>query len=386
MDVTAHATGLIEEDSTRNQPSCRDPALQAARITDEDIASLRRRHKFLEDFSDTFIRNTPVGDLMKIETTAIKMKDWEKSKDVDDKLSANKAALASTFTDVVAGRDNRLSTLHPARFLGGAGCSATKLWLAARDCLGASGSHPPIGSYDLGSVGLAGYVSAKGWVECQNLQNPKVLIRYFNINNCGARGSTKRTSEDPEDIQEVAELKLALRVMRTAFAFAQPWNYSVLALEGFFMQNNFCQADLEKIEKKVWFLSKFCDYAMAQNADRWRDAEPFLTTGDLKTLWSSFYGAQPKSVLTNSDSRNKQKEKEKHDRSKHGKPVMSAAQEARIANGICFAYNMGLCNKKKGDCQTKTGKPLKHVCDHLPDLAKPSEVCGKEHVRKDNHK
>ena len=379
--MVQHAAGLIEEDSSRNRTVSRDPASQTQRMTDEDIASLRKRHKFLEDFSDTFIRNTPVGDLMKIETTAIKLKDWEKNKDADDRLSINKSALSSTFSDVSAGRDNRLSVLHPARFLGGAGCSATKLWLAARESLGTTG-HPPIGSYDLGAVGLAGYVSAKGWTECHNLQNPKILVKYFNINNCSARASSKRTSEDPEDIMEVAELKLALRVMRTAFSFAQPWNFSVLALEGFFLQNNFCASDLEKIEKKTWFLSRFCDYAMAQNADRWRDAEPFLTTGDLKTLWASFFGAQPKSVLSSSD-KGRQKDKE---RSKNSKQAISPAQEARIALGICFAYNMGVCTKKKGDCQTKTGRVLKHVCDHLPDPAKPTEICGKEHVRKDVHK
>ena len=70
-----HAEGLIEEDTTRNASSSRDPAGQPFKMTEEDIASLRKRHKFLEDFSDTFIWNTPVGDLMKIETTAIKIKD-----------------------------------------------------------------------------------------------------------------------------------------------------------------------------------------------------------------------------------------------------------------------------------------------------------------------
>ena len=344
-------------------------------MTDEDIASLRKRHKFLEDFSDTFIKNTPVGDLMRIETTAMKIKDWEKNKDVDDKLASNKANMSSTFTTVEAGRDNRMNVLHPARFLGGAGCSTAKLWLAARENLGTTG-HPPIGNYDMGAVGLAGYVSAKGWNEVHNLQNPKMLLKYFNINNCGARSSSK-AQEDPEDIQEIAEFKLALRVMRTAVAFAQPWNYSVMALEGFFLQNNYCATDLEKVEKKTWFLTKFCDYAMAQNADRWRDEEPFLSTGKLKTLWSSFFGAQPKSALTGSSNKGQSQSKPK-DKPKTVDP--------RVMNGICFAWNTGSCIKKAGACTTKSGRPLKHVCDHIPDPKKPGEVCGKDHMRKDFHK
>jgi hypothetical protein len=80
---------------------------------------------------------------------------------------------------------------------------------------------------------------------------------------------------------EVGEFKLALRAMRTAFAFAMPWNYSVLALEGFFLQNNYCFQDLVNVDKKAAVLTKFTDYVLLQNGDRWRDSEPFLTTGNL---------------------------------------------------------------------------------------------------------
>ena len=115
---------LVEESSHTRQPSFRDPATAQSLITEADIRSLRKRHSFLEEFSDAFIRSTPIGDLMKIETTSLKMKELERAKDASDRLGANKAALASTFTAVPEGRDNRSSSLHPARFLGGAGCSA----------------------------------------------------------------------------------------------------------------------------------------------------------------------------------------------------------------------------------------------------------------------
>jgi hypothetical protein len=32
------------------------------------------------------------------------------------------------------------------------------------------------------------------------------------------------------------------------------------------------------------------------------------------------------------------------------------------------------------------GRPLKHVCDYAADRNKPTEVCGKDHMRKDFHK
>jgi hypothetical protein len=88
---------------------CQDPSSRGALawISDEDIKVLKLKHAFLSEFSDSFIRNTPIGDLMKIESTAMKAKQLEGAKDSDDKLLQNKAALASTFAEVSGGRDNR---------------------------------------------------------------------------------------------------------------------------------------------------------------------------------------------------------------------------------------------------------------------------------------
>jgi hypothetical protein len=46
---------------------------------------------------------------------------------------------------VIAGKDNRWTILHDARFLAGAACSASRLWLAARKKIGVTG-HASIGS------------------------------------------------------------------------------------------------------------------------------------------------------------------------------------------------------------------------------------------------
>jgi hypothetical protein len=153
-----------------------------------------------------------------------------------------------------------------------------RLWLTARDVLGTA-SYPALGCYDLGSVGLAGYISSKGWAELHNMSSTKMSIKLFNINNCSARMSNKKAGELDDDILELGEYKLALRAMRTAYAFAMPWNFSILALEGFFMQNNYCFTDLQFVDKKAMVLTKFTDYVISQNGDRWRDSEPFLTTG-----------------------------------------------------------------------------------------------------------
>ena len=285
-EETAHAEELLDEESAHSaRPSSGGQSQHATqRMTLEDLGSLRRRHAFLADFSDLFIMNTPIGDLMKIETTAIKVKEVERAKDSADRLASNKMALASTFVTLPEARDNRWNVLHPARFLAGSGCSGTKLWLAAREVIGLN-NFPPIGCYDMGAVGLAGHVSARGWLELHCFSGSKLSVKLFNINS-GPK-QTGRPTEDPEDILEVAEFKLALRTMRTAVSLVRPWDLSVLALEGFFFQNNFCMADLDKFDKKAWHLTRFTDYVLEQNADRWRDAEPFLTTGELKTTWTA---------------------------------------------------------------------------------------------------
>jgi hypothetical protein len=321
-----------------------------------------------------FIKNTPIGDLMKIESTAMKARELDRAKDAEDKLALNKMAVASTYTTVRGGQDNRWNTLHEGRFLGGACCSTAKLWLAAREKLQLSYA-PPVGNYDLGSVGLAGYVSAKGWTELANPASTKLSIKMFSINSSSNRSSSKKSSDTEDEFLDISEFKLALRVMRTAMAFIMPWNYSIMALEGFFFQNNFCQNDLANVEKKANVLGRFSDYVLQQNSDRWRDSEPFLNTGDLKGVWSAFFGAQPQASASQ---KSKKQTGQKGNNQKQADPKM--------ALGICFAWNQGQCLKPAGTCATSKGRPLKHICDHVADPAKPTEVCGKEHIRKDFHK
>ena len=88
-----------------------------------------------------------------------------------------------------------------------------------------------------------------------------------------------------DDILDIGEFTLALRTMRMAFRFAMPWNFSVEAIEWFFCMTNYCQADLASSEKKAHILTQFTDYLLTQNCERWRDSEPFLTTGESKTAW-----------------------------------------------------------------------------------------------------
>jgi hypothetical protein len=313
--------------------------------------------------------------LLKIETTSMKMRELERARDTDDKLSANKLALARIVTNVEAGPDNRWTILHPARYLPGAACSAAKQWLAAREAIGLSG-HPPVGNYDMSAVGLAGFVTSKGWVELHNPSSSKLALKLFSINNCSAKSGRSNSNGhgdlDDDNINELGELKLALRTLRTAASFVHPWNYSFQAIEGFMHQTQFCQADLAGVDKRASLLCQFIDYCLGQNADRWRDAEPFLTTGELKTSWSSFFGARPQAALGN--------------KTKTAKKSGDRPAERKKWLDVCWPWNTGNCLKAPGDCKSAKGTPLRHVCNFAADRSKPDIICGKDHTRVSFHK
>ncbi len=131
--------------------ACRDPVLgRPLYMSDQDLAAMRAKFPFLEAFTDMFIRTTPPESLLKMEATTIKMRDSERGRDADNKLAANRSALAITTKTVPAGPDNRWSHLHEGRFLPGAGCSAAKIWLRAREILGLTGAPPSHGELRYG--------------------------------------------------------------------------------------------------------------------------------------------------------------------------------------------------------------------------------------------
>jgi len=207
----------------------------------------------------------------------------------------------------------------------------------------------------------------------------KMALRQFSINNCGARtGSSKNCKdEEMENIAEMGEFKLAFRAMRVAAQFVRPWDFLLVALESFLMQSNYGQPAVANMVRPAAFLTKFVDYVLGENSNRFRDEESFLSTGDLKSSWEAFCGAQPEAAVAAARARTGPKLTAKM------KPEGSGA--ARSLN-ICFAWNKGLCTKPAGGCTTSKGTALKHICNFLPDFSKKEEVCGKEHRCKDFHK
>jgi hypothetical protein len=119
-------------------------------------------------------------------------------------------------------------------------------------------------------------------------------------------------------------------------------------------------------------LCQFIDYCLEQNADRWRDAELFLSTGELKMSWNSFFGARPQAAIGN--------------KTKSSKKSGDRTAERKKWMDICFPWNASHCLKAPGDCNSAKGTPLRHVCNYIAERSKPYALSGKDHTRISFHK
>jgi hypothetical protein len=357
-EVIADARTVNRAEAPRVQASrpSEDYGTRPSQLSDADIEALRGRFPILAELSTGFIRGLSATELLSLERASFKQRESEKFKDAEDKLASNRVNLGLHCSEVKAGQDDRWARLHDARFLAGAGCSATKMWLTAREVIGLNG-HPPISTYDMQAVGLAGFVTARGWCEIANPSSPKLSVRMFNINNCTARASGSRAKQDDDelvDFVELGEFIVALRAMRSAMAYVMPWNMSIAALEGFLTNTRYCRDELSSLEKQASILTSFTDYVLSENANRWRNIEPFITHGELRSVWNSFFSARPQSVLV-----------------KRANKQWKAKPFKKQFLDVCFAWNRNQCSKAAGSCFSRMGTPLRHVCDFKEDPSEP---------------
>ena len=181
-------------------------------------------------------------ELLRIESTSLRIRDSEKARETEERLAQNKAGLASKFYDVPAGKDNRWSELHPARFLPAMACTATKQFKKAREVIGLT-SPPAVACYDMTSIGMGDFVTPRGWMEIGNMASTKLRVSLFNINNA-AKSSSKTGESDEVEMKSIDKFELALRTMRCAAHFSVNWNYSFVALENFLWNRKFCSEEL----------------------------------------------------------------------------------------------------------------------------------------------
>jgi len=384
VDLTGEAASLVIEEN-RSQSFVPDPSREGK--THLNMEGLKKRHAFLNEYTDDELKMYSMETLLKLEATSIKLKNLEKARSVEEKLAANRDAMLEVETKVKEGSDNRMSKLHDARFLPGMTCSTAKMWEGGRKVIGQNG-HAAVATYDMKSVGLAGYVTPQGWVALHNPGNSTISLKMFTITNCGRKVQGKGgEGDDLAEVAEIGEFKVALRVMRSAQGFVNPWNKSIEVLEGFMFQNNFCSKDLEGVEKQGLILSQFVDYVLRENSNRWNSQESFLSLEELKGAWDSFYGARPQSMFSSKFKRQQGAGGGGAAGQGHqGQPIqqrgsgMTKIHPSLFYEDICVMWNVGRCTKAPGNCFTKGGKALRHVCNFRPDYTKNMPACGQNHA------
>ncbi len=123
-----------------------------------------------------------------------------------------------------------------------------------------------------------------------------------------------------------------------------------MALESFLIQTDYGMLVVAGMERPVAFLTKFVDYVLSENSNRFRDEESFLTTADLKASWDSFYGAKPEVAVAAAKGKAKATKLP-------AKNTFEGSSASRTLN-ICYAWNKGLCPKPAGSCTTAKGTQL----------------------------
>ena len=429
--ATADAARLLREEQMRanantgvQRPhippptSFPDPDPGASRaapiLSTSDISVLRIRLPNLADLSDDFFRTTSLADLTALQnisgssnpipvaTTA--------SGDHAKQMSASLALLPSRPLALPAASDDRLTVLHPARFLGGPVCDAGQLWLAARAAISAT-PITPLASYDMEKIGLSGCVTARGWFELHDPASTSLSLKLFSSANVGNTTSANKrltladtdgvinVGDSLQEISDMADFQTALRAVSKAAAFAVPWNHSFNAIEGFLHATNFCAAELSSRPNRAALLTSFVNHVFGINAKKWSSGVVFLGADELRACWLAFFGtrsasalasdgsgsgSRPNSYNNNYGSNNSNKGPGNNNNNNKGSNNSGGGGGGgQQPVSLCRRYNAGVCPYQRDARCTVPGTSIRllHLCDRTNQSG---AVCRRQHPNKDH--
>ena len=351
-----------------------DPAMEVEIEEESEQLEIWRLLPHLRGLPEAMLKKLPMSAVFQLNSALAKDQKISSKMNTNSKLAANAQKMITRPTKVQAGTDNRRDQLHQGRFLGGASCANTELWLTARKAVGEEGVLP-LGNYDMDSVGCGGCVTPRGWLELHNPASQELKLKLFHLPNVANSGlSAKKVNleggeealsigENMKDILDLEGYKAALNTAREAMHSALPWNRSIGALVGFMVNTSYLQQDLGGNSRRAAILTEFTDYVLGRNALNWENAQPFLTTDELAHVWSNWKGKRL-ALFTSTKSEDKKSEGFKK------------------KNDLCRLFNVGKCkNQADRECKTPWGKTLRHVCNKYMAGGK---MCEKDHTRIDH--
>ena len=267
----------------------------------------------LAHLTDDYLMSQPIDALYRLCREEKQAEAAKTAKGVEVKLHHNfKKAVENPI--FLQGYDNRSSTLHPARFLPGAGVPVQNLWMEARRLWGQDGVDA-IGNYDLEALGCSGCVTSRGWELLHKPGSPELSLKMFTVTNMGHMASGGKTislvgedgiqvHENLKDFTDMAEFKLAVRNLKIAAQLATPWNFSFGVIDGFLQANDYMEGKLDGVKKAV-VLTGFFDHVIQTNAAAWVQEAPFLDSAKLMAVWNSWWGSRRSKVKADQDSQAK---------------------------------------------------------------------------------
>jgi len=265
-----------------------------------DLMEIWRLLPALNDIPDEKLQGLPSEIIFGLNNALIQGQQSAAKLSVNARLALNAKKLAASPTEVGGGLDDRRTVLHPGRFLGGAVCSNSELWLAGKRVLGDNGPTA-LGAYDLDSVGCGGCVTARGWEALHNPASTELKLKMFylpNVTNTSlsAKKLAFESGEEMslgESLKEIADLegyRTALNTAREALHSVMPWNRSISAIVGFMMNTNYLEEALGKNSRRAAILSEFTDYIFGRNALNWENGVSFLTAEEIHHAWNQWRG------------------------------------------------------------------------------------------------
>ena len=375
------ATRSVRHEKLRNsgahsyQPGLVDPGA----ASDEEMETVQEREdtqvwKLLPHLSgvpEEMLKKLPLSAIFQLNAAMAKENKNAAKMNINARLAANAQKIAANPVKIQGGPDNRREILHPARFLGGASCAKSELWLHAKRAIGEN-AMIPIGNYDMDSVGCGGSVTPRGWQALHDPASQELKLKLFYLPNVSGSGlSARRVNLEGgeealsigDSLKEIADLegyKAALNTAREAMHSAMPWNRSISAIVGFMTNNNYLQSDLGGNNRRSLILAEFTDYVFGRNALNWENGQPFLSTDDLAHVWTNWKGKRAALFVKSSEGKEKKEYNKK-------------------SNDICRKYNVGKCDKQtEKECKMPHGRILRHVCNKYAGNGK---MCEKSHPR-----
>ncbi len=351
------------------------PAIQGAAgdsvVTAEVLAYLNSKFPALQGISPSMAQKLSFSSILLLNDALMKSAKEVSKQDARQKLVANAEAIKSNPVRVEAGEDNRFQRLHPARFLGGPGCSSQIEWHKARAEMANEGVKA-ISTYDMDTVGSGGSTTAKGWMEIHNPASPNLKLKQFHMANVGRSSSgTRRISladgstamdvgDSLKEVAEMEEFRNALATLRDAMHFALPWNKTIAAIQGFMRISSHCAKDLGGSGDQAKVLSLFVDHVLESNAANWCDGRDFLGVMELTQTWATWNGqrAQARGIQPSHTTTYRKSEAQL-------KFLKKEKSKKKGGNNLCRKFNSaGGCPSGGvgAGCKTPFGTALRHAC------------------------